>query len=60
MLLLLQITSSVEVLGDECFFGCTKLQSNTFERGSRLREVGRNAFLEVPVSPTFPYNEIPI
>jgi hypothetical protein len=48
------IPASVEVLGEECFLGCTLLQSITFEQGSRLREVGRSAFSEVPVSPILP------
>jgi hypothetical protein len=48
------IPASVEVLGDECFCKCIRLQSVTFEPGSRLREVGRKAFSGVAVHPTFP------
>jgi hypothetical protein len=48
------IPSSVEFLGDECFRGCSKLQSITFDGNSRLQFVGRDVFLEVPVRPVFP------
>jgi hypothetical protein len=48
------IPSSVEVLGRYCFAACKSLSSVTFESGSRLREVDRDAFGDVPIRPTLP------
>jgi hypothetical protein len=48
------IPASVEVLGEDCFSECNSLSSVTFESGSKLREVGDNAFSGVPICPTLP------
>jgi hypothetical protein len=48
------VPASVEVLGENCFYECRSLCSVTFESGSRLREVGEDAFLGALVPPTLP------
>jgi hypothetical protein len=48
------IPSSVEVVGEKCFSDCTSLSSVKFKSKSRLRQVGRDAFLNLPILPTIP------
>jgi hypothetical protein len=40
----IQIPKSVEIIGDGCFGYCRALGEVTFERGSRLREIGNRVF----------------
>jgi hypothetical protein len=54
------IPRSVEKLGTKSFSGCEYLQTVTFESGSKLRKIGRNAFygcsiaeIEIPQNCTF-------
>jgi hypothetical protein len=46
--------SSIELLGDDRFGGCKKLQSIQFETTPRLQFVGRDVFKQVPVRPILP------
>jgi hypothetical protein len=48
------IPALVEVLGNGCFQECIQLRSVIFESGSRLREIGTNAFWGVPIRPILP------
>jgi hypothetical protein len=48
------IPSSVEILGEKCFFNCGLLQSVTFDPQSRLRELGKDAFTGISISPILP------
>jgi hypothetical protein len=36
------------VVGNDCFAGCRSLATVTFEQGSRLATVGKNAFANCP------------
>jgi hypothetical protein len=48
------LSASIEVLGEGCFSKCKSCSSVTFEQKSRLRRVGPNVFMRVPVHPTLP------
>lgn len=38
------IPASVEIIKDSAFYGCSNLKTVTFAKGSKLREIGNNAF----------------
>jgi hypothetical protein len=40
------IPSSVEIIGERCFFQCRSLTSVTFESGSRLSRIANRVFCE--------------
>jgi hypothetical protein len=39
------VPESVEVIGDECFQGCSNMKTIAFEGSSRLKRIGERAFL---------------
>jgi hypothetical protein len=40
------VPSSIEVLGEKCFYECRSHSSVTFESGSRLSRIEKDAFFE--------------
>jgi hypothetical protein len=46
----------VEVFEDSCFSNCRRLQWVGFERGVRLRQIGREIFTGSGISPMGPLN----
>ena len=54
----IEIPASVETIGNTAFWGCSSLATVTFEKGSRLKTIGNNAYyrctsltsIEIPAS----------
>ncbi len=56
----LTIPASVETIGDRAFNKCSKLETVTFEEGSKLKSIGAEAFAgyqeHIPASDDLPYH----
>jgi hypothetical protein len=48
------LPASTKVLKEGAFSDCLSLTSVTFERGPKLREVGKDAFLGMKIMPILP------
>jgi hypothetical protein len=48
-LVLIVIPASVEMLSESCFYWCELLSSVTFESGSRLPPIEKEAFIRIGV-----------
>ena len=46
----ISIPASVEVIGERAFLGCTSLRTITFQPNSRLKTIGRLAFITCPIT----------
>ena len=46
----ISIPASVEVIGERAFLGCTSLRTITFQPNSRLKTIGRLAFITCPIA----------
>lgn len=46
----ISIPASVEIIGERAFLGCTSLRTITFQPNSRLKTIGRLAFITCPIT----------
>ena len=46
----ISIPASVEMIGERAFLGCTSLRTITFQPNSRLKTIGRWAFITCPIT----------
>lgn len=46
----ISIPASVEMIGERAFLGCTSLRTITFQPNSRLKTIGRLAFITCPIT----------